>query len=128
MRIVDYASSEDQDIQCATCRRMVKRGVVLSGLPGYHGLDCAARLLGKPKTRASMDTLWLNARRARAEQLGTAAGRAVRERLGSLKSRGFPTVSARMAFTRSVLLPLSPYPDPSWDFPAWYEAAKDAWG
>lgn len=104
MEVVNYTSSEDQDIRCATCGRMVKRAVALSGRPGFHGLDCAARLLGKPRTKRGQDDVELAGLRAWAKHHGQIYGERARAQFGSLPRRGaFPSFTAYGEFTRGAL-------------------------
>lgn len=132
--IIDHAASDEQDIPCATCGRKVKRAVGFSDRPGYHGLDCAARILGRPKSRQSFDAIEHEARIAKARASGTAAGDAMRRAMGRLPSRGdieregcSPLEShARHVALRARLH--APYPEHSAESHAWNDAAATEWG
>lgn len=136
MKVVNYTESEDQDIRCATCGRMVKRAVALSDRPGFHGLDCAARLLGKPRSRKAMDDIEIAGMKARAEGLGVLFGERARARFGVLPSKGTFKVDgvfsykAYTEYVRSALMAVGgPLPEDVGSFrDAYWSAFIDTFG
>lgn len=134
MRIVGYTDSEDQDIPCATCRRQVKKAVAFDDRPGFHGLDCAARILGKPaRSKKALNDIELAGMKARAVNAGAAFGERARAQFGTLPPKRTFIVDGGFSYkayadhTRSALAAVGgPLPE---GFPfkdAYWEAFIDA--
>ena len=87
IRIVGYQSSEDQDIKCATCGRLVKYAAGMSDRDGLHGLDCTAKILGRPRSRSSLNDIEIEAIIAQRVIGGAEIGRRLRAEHGALPSR-----------------------------------------
>lgn len=88
MKVVDYHTSEDPDFECARCGRRVKRAVALQGAPpGLYGLDCAAVLMGRPRSRKTYEDLEVQGLKAHAVVEGARAGAFARGVLGPLPSK-----------------------------------------
>ena len=124
-KIVDAVHSEEQDIPCSTCKRMVKRAVGLSDRNGWHGLDCAAKILGHHRTRRAMDDIWFDGRCAVAKSAGSQAGVAALERYGSLKGRSWAEKGALRS--RADVAAMCPYLPNTFEWHEFQDAMQGTW-